>query len=49
VRHELNRSLQNPHPESVDFADEGFEAWMRSLPEEDAGALVDHNAGTPVR
>lgn len=46
---ELRRSLQNPHPESADLADEGLEAWMRSLPEEDTNALVDINAGHPVR
>ena len=33
-RDELRRSLQNPHPESSDLADEGLEAWSRSLPEE---------------
>jgi hypothetical protein len=49
VRYELNRSLLNPHAESTDFADEGFEACMRSLAEEDAGALVKDSAGKPVR
>ena len=27
----------------------GFEEWTRGLPEEDAEALVDPSAGTPVR
>jgi hypothetical protein len=48
-REELRRSLHNPHPETAEFADEGFESWARSLPEEDAAALVDNSAGRPVR
>ena len=48
-REELHRSLQNPHPESTDLANEGLEAWTRSLPEEDTEALVDSSAGKPVR
>ena len=48
-RQELRRSLHNPHPESVAFADEGLEAWTRSLPEDDTEALVDSSAGKPVR
>jgi hypothetical protein len=48
-REDLRRSLQNPHPESAQFADEGLEAWTRSLPDEDTEALVDSRAGKPVR
>jgi hypothetical protein len=48
-RDELRRSLQNPHPESAELADEGLEAWTRSLPEEDTEALVDSSAGKNVR
>jgi len=56
-RHELNRrrradferSLQNPNPESIAIAELGFSGCARRQPEEDAGALVDLNAGTPVR
>ena len=48
-REELRRSLHNPHPESVEFADEGLEAWTRSLPEDDTEALVDSSAGHAVR
>ena len=48
-REELHRSLHNPHPESVEFADEGLEAWTRSLPEDDTDALVDSSAGKAVR
>jgi hypothetical protein len=48
-REELLRSLRNPHPESVEFADEGLEAWARSLPEDDAEALVVSSAGMAVR
>ena len=48
-RAELRRSLQNPHPESAELADEGLTEWARSLPEEDTEALVDSRAGKPVR
>src|ERR1017187_4220864 len=48
-RDELRRSLQNPHPESAELADEGLEAWTRSLPEEDTVALVDSSAGDAIR
>jgi Arc/MetJ-type ribon-helix-helix transcriptional regulator len=47
-RAELRRSLQNPHPESVELAQQGLEEWARGLPEEDAEALVDGSAGKPV-
>ena len=48
-RAELHRSLDNPHPESAELAGQGLEEWTRGLPEEDAEALVDSNAGKPVR
>jgi Arc/MetJ-type ribon-helix-helix transcriptional regulator len=48
-RDELRRSLQNPHPESVELAEEGLEEWSRGLPEENAEALVDIGAGKAVR
>jgi hypothetical protein len=48
-REELRRSLHNPHPESEQLAEEGFDEWADGLPDEDAGDLVDFNAGTPVR
>jgi Arc/MetJ-type ribon-helix-helix transcriptional regulator len=48
-RAELRRSLQNPHPESADLAEQGFAAWASGLPEEDTKALVDSRAGKPVR
>ena len=46
---ELRRSLENPHPESAELAEQGFAEWARSLPEEDAEALVDRGAGKPLR
>ena len=46
---ELRRSLDNPHPESAELAEQGLEEWTRGLPEEDAAALVDSNAGRPIR
>ena len=48
-RAELRKSLESPHPESVELADEGLEEWIRSLPQENAEGLVDSRAGTPVR
>jgi len=48
-RVELRRSLENPHPESTELAEQGFEEWSRGLPEEDAEALVDMSAGKPIR
>lgn len=48
-RAELRRSLQNPHPESVQLAEQGLDEWTRGLPEEDTEALVDSSAGQPVR
>ena len=48
-RAELRRSLENPHPESDELAEQGLEEWSRGLPEEDAEALVDTSAGKAVR
>ena len=48
-RAELHRSLQNPHPESVEIAEQGLEEWTRGLPEEDTEALLESSAGRPVR
>ena len=48
-RNELRRSLQNPHPESAELAEQGLEEWSRGLPEEDTAALVDSTAGMAVR
>jgi hypothetical protein len=45
----LRRSLQHPHPESAEFAELGFEEWVRGLPDEDTETLVDKSAGRPVR
>lgn len=48
-RAELRRSLQNPHHESTELAEQGLEEWTRSLPEEDTEALVHTSAGRTVR
>jgi hypothetical protein len=48
-RAELRRSLNNPHPESAELAEQGLQEWSRGLPEEDTEALVDTGAGRPVR
>jgi Arc/MetJ-type ribon-helix-helix transcriptional regulator len=48
-RQELNRSLQNPHPETSELADAGFEEWAARLPGERASDLVDVRVGRSVR
>jgi hypothetical protein len=48
-RAELQKSLQNPHPESSELAEQGVEEWSRGLPAEDAEALVDSKAGKAVQ
>ena len=48
-RAELRRSLQNPHPESAELAEQGLEEWARGLPREDAEPLIDASAGKAVR
>jgi hypothetical protein len=48
-REELRRSLNNPHLESTNLTEERLEEWTRGLPQEDTEALVDSNAGKPVR
>jgi asparagine synthetase B (glutamine-hydrolysing) len=40
-RAELRRSLENPHPESAELAEQGLQEWTRSLPDEDTEALLD--------
>ena len=46
---ELNRSLENPYPESIELAELGFDEWARGLPEEDTETLVDQSMGREVR
>jgi hypothetical protein len=48
-RDALRRSLRSPHPDSVQLAEDGFDAWASGLPDEAAGDLVDLDAGTAVR
>ncbi len=48
-RAELRRSLENPHPDTPELAEQGFEEWACGLPEEDAEALVISGAGKAVR
>jgi len=45
----LRRSLNNPHPESAEFADRGLQDWLRGLPEEDFEGLVEIGSGKAVR
>ena len=44
----LLRSLESPHPEAAELADQGLADWGASLPAGDEG-LVDVAAGKPVR
>lgn len=46
-RESLRAALKEPHPETVRFAEIGFDEWARAL--SDAGDLVDPRGGTPVR
>lgn len=48
-RAELQRSLQNPHGESAELAEQGVAEWSRGLPEEDTEALLDSGGGRAVR
>jgi hypothetical protein len=45
----LQQSLHNPHPDTAEMAEAGFEEWASSLPEEDAEGLIDPRAGKEVR
>lgn len=46
-REELQRSIDNPHPEAAALVGAGFDDWAASLPIEEE-ALVDMSEGTPV-
>ncbi|MCC6264458.1 MAG: hypothetical protein IT169_12845 [Bryobacterales bacterium] len=46
---ELRRSLENPHPDTTDLVQQGFDEWAHNLPEEDADSLVTGGAGKAVR
>ena len=48
-RAELRRSLEHPHPERAELAQEGLEEWWRGLPEEDGEAIVDSTAAKNIR
>ncbi len=48
-REELYRSLRNPHPESLQTVDLGFDDWAQQLPDESVTDLVDLASGTEIR
>ena len=48
-REELHRSLESPHAESIELADQGLEEWFRTLPEEDVDPLLKRGTGKAVR
>ena len=48
-REDLRRSLDHPHPESAELAEQGLDEWTQNLPDEDTGSLIDRNAGQAVR
>ena len=47
-RQELQRSLEDPHPDSIATASLGLQSWAESLPIGDTD-LLDPAAGVPVR
>ncbi len=47
LRQELRRSLDAPHPESMEVAEQGLAAYRDALPAESTG-LVDPAGGFPV-
>lgn len=47
-RLELERSLRNPHPETLPTSELGFDAWASALAEQAGDGLVDPSAGTCV-
>ncbi|HEY7389147.1 MAG TPA: ribbon-helix-helix domain-containing protein [Bryobacteraceae bacterium] len=48
-REELRRSLESPHSESIEAADQDPEEWLRTLPEEDVDSLLSPETGKAVR
>lgn len=48
-RQQLLLSLENPHPESLEWAELGLREWGCSLPSEDVTELLDPGAGHEVR
>ena len=48
-RIELQRSLRNPHAESIETAELGMGDWQRELPGVSAEHLVDLRSGKSVR
>ncbi len=47
-RQELQRSLDNPHPDGTMLEDAGFDEWARDLPCA-SEVLLEPGAGKPVR
>lgn len=45
---EMLRSLENPHPESFELAEQGVADWAGQLPQEDALGLVEPGRGRAV-
>src|SRR4051812_18217576 len=45
----LRQSLRNPHPDTAELAEAGFQEWASSLPEEDASSRIDFHTGTAVQ
>ena len=48
-RYEFERSIRNPHPESLEIAEEGLSDWARGLPQEDCENLLDPELGKDVQ
>jgi Arc/MetJ-type ribon-helix-helix transcriptional regulator len=45
----LRRSLANPHPETSELADAGFDEWAAGLLSDRTSALIDLRRGSRVR
>lgn len=48
-REDLRRSLESPHPDGLELAEEGLAEWASALPADSASDLVDLEAGSSVR
>jgi hypothetical protein len=46
---ELRQSLDNPHPETSELAEQGLDDWATGLPEEDTEALIVATGGEPIQ
>ncbi|MGH9317092.1 MAG: hypothetical protein ACRD1P_08300 [Thermoanaerobaculia bacterium] len=48
-REQLRRSLANPHLETSELADAGFDEWATGLPNDASGEILDRRRESKVR